>query len=362
MKATFITGFLGSGKTTFLKRQLRHHAGVRFGVLVHDLSELEVDGELIRLGEAVGERDGTLVSLFGETTEAAFVTALEQLGRSGIDHLLIESSGGRDPAALLHALLVCPEVTLGAVVTLVDARALAHDFAAGRALLTPQPQSTETLWCEQIRLATHLVVTKGDLLAPRLLSEVLEHLAILNPEATLLVAPYGRVDFQPLLEAPPYQRRPGSGAGEYDLGSRVITDPRPFHPERLWRLFREELGLGIYRSKGFIWLASRPDHVLLWNQAGGAFSLELLGLWRAALVNDPNLLAEERAALQQRLAGAHPLFGDRRNELTVIGTARDRAIFVQGLEAALLTPQEVALWLKGHRFRDPWPTRLKELD
>jgi len=63
MKVTLLTGFLGAGKTTTLSRIIRdHNTAKKFGVIVNDLSDLEVDGELIRNGDFVSEKDGTLDS------------------------------------------------------------------------------------------------------------------------------------------------------------------------------------------------------------------------------------------------------------------------------------------------------------
>lgn len=49
----------------------------------------------------------------------------------------------------------------------------------------------------------------------------------------------------------------------YQLGHRVLRDPRPFHPQRLWDVYNRFLGIGIHRSKGFFWLPTRDELVLL---------------------------------------------------------------------------------------------------
>ena len=48
-----------------------------------------------------------------------------------------------------------------------------------------------------------------------------------------------------------------ASAADYQIDSIVISDPRPFHPRRLWEVYNHYLGVGIYRSKGFFWLPSR---------------------------------------------------------------------------------------------------------
>jgi len=62
------------------------------------------------------------------------------------------------------------------------------------------------------------------------------------------------------------------------------------------------------------------------------------------------------------LQGAHPAFGDRACELTVIGQEADRAVFVRELQACFCTPDEVAAWQRGESFDDPWPRTLRRLE
>ena len=112
----------------------------------------------------------------------------------------------------------------------------------------------------------------------------------------------------------------------YALDSRVIRDPRPFHPQRLWEVYNKYLGIGIYRSKGFFWLPSRDNLVLLWNQTGGSVGLEIVNYWKIAALEDDslNLAPWEAEAMRDKLRKAHPDFGDRRCQLTVIGDALRR--------------------------------------
>ena len=119
----------------------------------------------------------------------------------------------------------------------------------------------------------------------------------------------------------------------------VLRDPRPFHPERLYEACTRKMGTGLYRTKGFLWLASRSGHVLLWQQSGSQIALELTGLWRAEIVQDPEgkLLPEEIEHLKAQLESKHPVFGDRHNELTFIGLKADLDSFASALKEALCT-------------------------
>lgn len=372
------TGFLGSGKTTTLKRVLNEHGHARkFGVIVNDLSELEVDGELIRLGDQVSEKNGTLASLnagsIGDRGRGRgnFASALQGMLASGVEHIVIEASGATDPASVVEDIRHAEGMALRAVVAFADARALLHDYAGGIELLRRLAANEESgdvtvenLLARQLRTASVIALTKVDLLPQDELESVLRTLHVINPKATLTACVFGRIDPDLLFRAPVYQSlsedyRQSLPPEEYEIESVVIRDVRPFHPERLHRHYREHLGIGIFRTKGFLWLASRPDDVLLWNQAGGTMGLEYLGTWRAAVLAHGNLLPEEAAELRRRLAGAHPLFGDRGNELTVIGKKRDLEIFSTGLRECFCTPGEVEAWRQGGGFSDPWPKTLK---
>lgn len=373
MRITLITGFLGSGKTTFLRRFLADHsADLRTGVIVNDLSQLEVDGELVRMGDLVSEKDGTLISIragsiSGERRED-FAKALKSMADSGIRHLIIETSGSSEPEAVIAEILASGIGTLHAVATLVDARMLLHDYDGGRGLLAHLGRSPETITAEslligQLRVASVIVLTKLDIVREDQLPPLLRSIQTIHPTATLVGCAHGKMDAAVLLDAPPYKSkavRQDPDVRKSDIDSVVIRDPRPLHPQRFFDLYRERLGIGLFRSKGFIWFASRPGQVLLWNQAGGAMGLEFLATWRThVLDNDTRLLAEEKAHLRQQLDTLHPLFGDRSCELTLIGHERDLDIFGSELMDCFCTAEEIQHWQDGGTFPDPWPANLK---
>ena len=149
-----------------------------------------------------------------------------------------------------------------------------------------------------------------------------------------------------------------------DVDCLVIRDKRPFHPQRLHQACQRHLGTGLYRTKGFLWLASRPGHVLLWQQSGSQITLELTGFWRAEMLHnrDGKLLAEEVVHLKTMLEKEHPVFGDRHVEITLIGLKPAREAFAAALEAAFCTDAEVDAWQRGETFPDPWPTELRRVD
>lgn len=374
---TVVSGFLGSGKTTLLRRFLRASgASLRLGVIVNDMSGLEVDGDLLRHSGSLSESLGNFVSIqagsISDTQRASFSAVLNAWQhRNDLDHVIIETSGSTHPWPLIHEIKQHPGLVLDSFVTLIDARAFMEDFGAGR-LIHENAHPQASLMSAQIRMAGVILLTKTEQLTPPGLQLLTRNLRVLNPRASLHLVTYGDIPADQWLGTRSFDlEQAGSLSGPSKdemsescssprLGSSVIDDPRPFHPQRLWDLFRHRLGTGIHRSKGFIWMASRDREVLLWNQAAGSIGLELTAYWKAALVSNPDgrLLPEEVHLLRQQLEGSHPWFGDRRCELTVIGPDADLAVFVPELLQCFCTDDEIARWREGAAFDDPWPRSL----
>lgn len=154
-----------------------------------------------------------------------------------------------------------------------------------------------------------------------------------------------------------------SEADEYGMSSFVFRERRPFHPAR-FATFMATKKEGVVRSKGFFWLATRPEWIGMWAQAGRITELGPTGIWWAALdksqwPEEP----EERAAIK---ADWEKPWGDRRQELVFIGQDMDRASIEGGLRDALLTDEEVALgmrrWRKLPDPFDPWEMGEPEAD
>ncbi|NRB03218.1 MAG: cobalamin biosynthesis protein CobW, partial [Rhodobacteraceae bacterium] len=74
-----------------------------------------------------------------------------------------------------------------------------------------------------------------------------------------------------------------------------------------------------------------------------------------------NLSAWEKDAMRAKLTEAHPDFGDRRCQLTVIGNEAELDAFVDALEGCFCTAEEIEAWKAGSSFEDPWPKTVMSL-
>ncbi len=388
---TILNGFLGSGKTTLLQSlivQARSLDEVRLGVIVNEMSELDVDGRILDASEVLSREDVLFVSIPAGSISGTyglkkFSEGIERLLENGASHIVIETSGSAHPWPLLEAIRQRADVRLHGFLSVVDTITLAQDHDLGRAIvpsasknLAAGQRGVENLLAEQIMFASRILLSKMDRVAMDTLRSVAEAIHPINPGADIVAMKWGNVSLSDVLALPPYDHTrvamlgaeltewdatngtsSMASAEDYRIGSIVISDPRPMHPQRLWDVFTRSLGEGIYRSKGFFWLPSRDQLQLLWNQTGGSVGLEILNYWKVAALEDEhlNLMAEERAEMRRRLKELSPEFGDRHCRLTVIGDRDGLENFAGAVRGCLCTDEEVASWKAGHAFEDPWP-------
>ena len=385
-----LCGFLGSGKTTLLRRWRRDEALKDAPVIVHDLSEFGLDAELLsdeNSKPSPGHLVGGVAALHGrharEQLHDSAGEALEEISalEPAPPLVLCESTGAARPWPLIKALTQNKRFFLRHFIVTVDALNLHRDFEDGKILTGVSTNSQDIalrhvaeVLAEQIAFASVIILTKIDTVPEPNVEAQVQILQAIQPQATIGLSAQAGI-LLPQLETTPAPKLSvlENRANEFGLTQQsatvdsvdaiVIRDPRPFHPERLYEACRNKMGTGLYRTKGFLWLASRPRDVLLWQQSGSQIGLELTGLWRAELAHnrDGKLLAEEIEHLKALLKTKHPLFGDRHNELTLIGLKADRESFASSLQDAFCTDNEITAWQRGETFPDPWPSSLRQI-
>ncbi|MEC8484991.1 MAG: GTP-binding protein, partial [Pseudomonadota bacterium] len=142
---------------------------------------------------------------------------------------------------------------------------------------------------------------------------------------------------------------------EYGIASFSFVARKPFHPQRFYNVLHSTEQYGkLIRSKGYFWLASRPQFAGQWSQAGGIAQYGFAGMfWRAV---PKQHWPTDEASLATIMENWHEPFGDMRQELVFIGQNLDQAAMTQALEAALLTNEELVLGKDAwEAMTDPFP-------
>ena len=192
---TILGGWLGAGKTTWLRHQL--YAGLQAHVIVNEAAGVAVDDALLSQAESVTLLAGGCVCCDGRNDLMTALRAQADRRSAGhaIPQIILETSGLAYPAAIITALeddpILVRHFRLTGTTVLVDAVNGAAELAAG------------TLAIQQIRAATALILTKTDSAPPTTIASLAATLAVLNPLASLSASVAGVAVPLPSLNAAP---------------------------------------------------------------------------------------------------------------------------------------------------------------
>lgn len=257
-----LTGFLGAGKTTFLRRWLDFlHGRERYtGVIQNEFGKVALDAALMK-GDTVVEAldEGCVCCSLADSLRPGLERIIAAMPA---EQFVLETTGLANPANVMEALnglrdLVAP----GLVITVADALDLRGD--TGLSPGAPGPENAG-IRRAQIRKADVIIVNKSDMVSPAELEALISRLRALNGKALVLPARYGNIPFAELdawLDAHSEARLPSHvphilPMGQRDVthaeegySARIVTFEEPVSLETLKRLIARP---GLCRAKGII--------------------------------------------------------------------------------------------------------------
>lgn len=342
LPVTIVSGFPGAGKSAVIQCVVKESPGLKIGVISNDVP-----------------------------AENLLSAAMNQAATGNYDYLLIEAPGDSEPMLVAEALSLHADgeeessgLRIDTMVTVVDAQNFVNDFQSVEEFRDRSPESdTETeddrdiarVLIEQIEFANVILLNKTDLLSEEEVGQLLAVLRKLNPDARVLEIEKGYVSADEVINTGRYQSDSAAAdvwqsvltsdetgsEDEFGISSIVYRARRPFHPQRFWDFWMDgEHAPNILRSKGYFWLATKNSIAGVWSHVGQVLAAEPGGSWWAETpraewpTDDPELMTELNSVWDE-------VWGDRRQELILIGQDLDAAAARKALDGCLLTDSEM---------------------
>ncbi|EHJ06989.1 GTP-binding protein [Staphylococcus simiae] len=391
---TVLSGYLGSGKTTLLNHILQNREGRRIAVIVNDMSEVNIDKDLVAEGGGLSRTDEKLVELSNGciccTLRDDLLKEVERLvNKGGIDQIVIESTGISEPVPVAQTFSYIDDelgidltaiCRLDTMVTVVDANRFVNDIKSEDLLMDRNQSVNQTdertiadLLIDQVEFCDVLIINKIDLINEDELKQLEKMLVALQPSAKIIKTMNAQVDLQDVLNTQLFDfDKASESAGwikeleqgghaehtpeteEYGISSFVYKRRLPFHAAR-FNQWLDHLPENIVRAKGIVWLAQYNDVACLLSQAGSSCNIHPVTYWVASMPEVRQLQILEQ---REDVAAEWDLeYGDRHTQFVIIGTDLEQQQIIHELDQCLINTQEIdADW---NQFEDPYHWQIK---
>jgi G3E family GTPase len=276
LPVTVIAGFLGSGKTTLVNHILGNSAGLKAAVIVNEIGEIGIDGDLIIATEndMVELSNGCICCSINNDLVETIFRVLER--RPEIDYLVVETTGLADPLPVVLTFLRSEFrdiVRIDAIVTVADAECFSLD-------LFDSPAARN-----QLRYGDTILLNKNDLASPARLSEVEEKIRMVRDGARIvrttrcgvplpLILSVDLFEAERLLPDECTDHDHGPASHLHDDGFEAVSFQidQPFATQK-FQQFLEQLPPNVFRGKGLLWLDA-SDKRYIFHLVGQRFTLD----------------------------------------------------------------------------------------